>query len=151
MPELQDFNLQPEKKRESLDLDTMSREQLLALHSKIEQKIGGLSLTEVNLVKETLLQIHRAKALQETASTAADAPLNQRAQVQNSLGTMIKDLAKMQSGLFNSERIKRIQIAVVKVVKTLPKAQQDHFFELLEEELARAAEETDHTEVVAEL
>lgn len=148
MPELQDYNLQPDEAAPAPGIDTMTREQLLELHTKIEQKIGGLALTEINLVKETLLQIHRAKALQEAASNAKDAPLNQKAQVQNSLGTMIKDLIKVQVALFNSERIKRIQGAVIKVVKTLPKPQQDRFFELLEEELKREAEETDAVEVV---
>lgn len=151
MPELQDFNLQPEENAALVPLDNMSTDQLLDLHAKIEQKIGGLQLGEVNLVKETLLQVHRAKALQEAASTDKSVPMNQRAQVQNSLGNMLTQLAKIQMSLYSSERIKRIQSACVKVVKQLPKKQQDLFFDLLEEELARAAVDTDAVEIVNEV
>lgn len=147
MSNLQDFSLQEEdNERDVVKLEGMTREELLDLHSRIEQQIGGLELTQINLVKELLLQLHRGKALQEKASSANDAPLNQRAQVQNSLGNAIKDLAKIQSELYSSERIKRIQSAVIKVVKTLPKPQQDHFFELLEYELTLAAQETEPRE-----
>lgn len=146
-PALADFSLQPEDNG-SIKIKGMSREQLLDLHAKVENELGGLGLNEVNLVKETLLQIHRAKLLQEHANLAKDAPLNQKAQVQNSLGNMLTQLAKVQIDLFNSERIKRIQGAVVKVVKTLPKPQQDQFFEMLQEELSRAARETDDVEVI---
>lgn len=147
MPALQDFSLQPADNKGGIDIDALTKPQLLDLHAKIEQKLGGLELGSINLVKETLLQVHRAKALQEQASTAADAPLNQRAQVQNSLGTLIKDLIKMQTSLFNSERIKRIQGAVIKIVKTLPAKQQDAFFDMLSQEFDREAEETEAVEV----
>lgn len=146
-PALADFSLQPQDNGK-IKVKGMTREQLLDLHAKVENELGGLGLMEVNLVKETLLQIHRAKLLQETASQAKDAPLNQKAQVQNSLGSMLTQLAKVQIDLFNSERIKRIQGAVVKVVKTLPKPQQDQFFEMLQDELSRAARETDDVEVI---
>lgn len=152
MPALQDFNLQPAENKPKVPLDDMSREELLDLHAKIEQKIGGLNLGEVNLVKETLLQIHRGKALQEDASNKeSGVPMNQRAQVQNSLANLLSQLAKIQVTLYSSERIKRIQAACVKVVKTLPTKQQDAFFELLEEELSKAAEETDAVEVTSDV
>lgn len=145
---LQDFSLQPEDNDSTVKLDAMSVQELLDLHARIESKLGGLAITEVNLVKETLLQIRRAKELQEKASTDKGVPMNQRAQVQNSLGNMLVQLGKMQSELFNSERIKRIQQATIKVVKRMPKEYQDQFFELLEHELDVAAQETDDVEVV---
>lgn len=150
MPELQDFSLQPEE-NSGPTLTSMTMEQMLNLHAQIEQKIGGLNLGEVNLVKEVLLQMHRAKNLQEKASTEVGVPMNQRAQVQNSLGAMLSQLAKVQVQLYSSERIKRIQSAVIKTVKTLPKKQQDIFFELLEQELTLAAHETDAVEIINEL
>lgn len=147
---LRDFSLDPEDNgsEDALKLDSLTQEELLALHAKIESRIGGLQLTEINLVKETLLQIHRAKVLQEDASKPnSGTPMNQRAQVQNSLAGLLTQLAKMQMDLYSSERIKRIQSAVIKVVKTLPQKQQDHFFDLLEIELEEAAKETDVVEV----
>lgn len=145
---LQDFSLQPEDNDGAVKLDGMSKQELLDLHAKIETQLGGLALGEVNLVKETLLQIQRAKALQEAASEkSSGVPMNQRAQVQNSLANLLTQLGKIQVELYSSERIKRIQGAVVKIVRTLPKKQQDAFFDMLEVELAAAAQETDQIEV----
>ena len=136
-PGLQDFDLHRPRKAAS-DLDGMSSADLIELHAKIEKKLGGTTLEEVNLVRETLLQMHRAKVLQEAASKAGEGiPLNQRAQVQNSLSNMLAQLGRMQIDLFTSERIKRIQGATIKVIKTLPKEAQNHFFELLEHEFAQ--------------
>lgn len=146
MPELKDFSLQ-QKDNEAFNLDALTQEQLLELHAKVEKHLGGLALTEVNLVKETLLQMHRAKVLQEAASKDGGAPLNQRAQVQNSLSNTITQLAKMQVALYNSERVKRIQSATIRVVKTLPKAAQEQFFDLLEREFENEARQTDEVEV----
>lgn len=145
---LQDFSLQPED-NQKINLDTLSKEELLNLHAQIESRIGPTELGGVNLIRETLLQIHRAKELQEQAGKPmSGVPMNQRAQVQNSLANLLSTLAKTQAELYSSERIKRIQQAVVKIVKTLPKKQQDTFFEMLEAELVQAAEETDTVEVV---
>lgn len=139
---LRDFSLH-EEPVEQFPLDGLSEAKLLELHAKVESRIGGLALTEVNLVKETLLQIKRAKVLQELATNEKGTPMNQRAQVQNSLGGMLTQLAKMQIELYSSERIKRIQNATIRVVKTLPPAAQAQFFDLLEMELAVEAKETD--------
>lgn len=143
MTALQDYSLAPEDNGDdALDIDDLTHDQILLLHAKLEAKIKGLDLTEVNLVRETLLQIQQAKALQIAAS-GNNTPMNQRAQVQNSLAQLLVQLAKIQTTLYSSERIKRIQSSVIKVVKTLPKPEQDRFFELLEVELEEAAQETD--------
>lgn len=149
IPQLQDFSLDPEDNEPGYlkIVNTLNQKELLALHSHVESKLGSLSLPEINLIKETLLQYQRAKSLQELASTQGGIPMNQRAQVQNSLANQLATLAKIQSDLFNSERIKRIHSAVVKIVKTLPKPQQDEFFKMLEEEFAEAAKETDFVQV----
>jgi hypothetical protein len=139
---LRDFSLH-EEPVEEFPLEGLSEEKLLELHSKVESRLGGLALTEVNLVKETLLQIKRAKVLQELATSEKGTPMNQRAQVQNSLAGLLTQLSKIQIELYSSERIKRIQNAVIRVVKTLPDPQQVAFFDMLEIELAAEAKETD--------
>jgi hypothetical protein len=113
---LRDFSLH-EEPVEEFPLEGLSEEKLLELHSKVESRLGGLALTEVNLVKETLLQIKRAKVLQELATSEKGTPMNQRAQVQNSLAGLLTQLSKIQIELYSSERIKRIQNAVIRVVK----------------------------------
>lgn len=137
---LKDFSLDIEANNEpTYKLSELTNMQLFELRAEIEQRLGPQTIEEVNLIKETLLQIHRGKALLEEATKKDSAvPMNQRAQVQNSLGSMLTQLAKMQMELYTSERVKRIQVAVIKVIKTLPKLQQDAFFEQLEYELGEA-------------
>ncbi len=140
-PGLQDFDLHKPKKT-AADIDSMTNSELLELHSRIEKKLGGTTLEEVNLVRETLLQMHRAKALQELAQkSGADIPMNQRAQVQNSLSNMLAQLGRTQINLFTSERIKKIEGATIRVVKKMDEASQAMFFDLLEQEMAQLAAE----------
>lgn len=136
-PGLQDFSLQAEDNaNEVFDLEKMSQADLLVLHGKIEARLSGLTLDEVDLTRETLLQLQKAKHLQAEASKKdSKVPMNQQAQVQNSIANIITTLAKVQMDLFTSERHKRIQAAVVRVVKTLEKDKQDAFFELLAQDL----------------
>jgi len=122
-------------------LQGMTQEQLLILHTKVTTKLEGITLENVNLVTETLLQLQKAKLLQEKASLSREVPMNQRAQVQNSLSNIISTLAKIQSDLHTSESAKRLKSAVVRVVKTLPKEAQDHFFTLMQGEVDRINEE----------
>lgn len=126
-------------KKNEIDLDTLDEAGLLALRADIDSRLPIMSLDEVNLVQESLRQLKMAKALQAKANEKeSSTPMNQRAQVQNSISNIITTLAKVQTELHTSERIKRIQSAVVKVVKELPKEAQDRFFALLDRELALA-------------
>lgn len=133
---LADFSLAKTEKTSKFDLNLMDQAELLDLHAKVEAKLTGLRLSDVNLEKETLLQFHRAKALQEKANTANDVPVNQLAQVQNSIRTILESLGKMQMDLHDSETMKRWKAALVRVVKKQPKAFQDEFFEMVEIEAA---------------
>lgn len=137
-----DFSLEKSANTSKNDIDSLDSSQLLALHARIEAKLTGLRLSDVNLEKETLLQFQRAKVLQEDANKKdSGVPMNQRAQVQNSIAGILGTLSKMQSELHDSESIKRMKAAVVKVVRTLPKEAQAQFFELLEIEFQQAQAE----------
>lgn len=139
---LKDFSLDKSDNASKYDLEKMSQSELLALHSKIEARITGKRLSEVNLEQELLLQYQKAKVLQEDANKPnADVPMNQRAQVQNSLGNLLERLGKMQIELYSSEALKRLKAAVIKVVKAQPKEFQAAFFELLDQEAAAVEQE----------
>lgn len=136
-PGLEDFSLQHEAPLVgAASLDTMSQAELLALHGEIEARLTHITLDTLDLPRETMVQLQKAKLLQAAASAKdAKVPVNQQAQVQNSIAAIITSLAKVQMELYTSERYKRIQAAVVRVVKELPKDKQDMFFDLLEKEL----------------
>lgn len=131
---LKSFSLANTAKTPKFDLDRMNQDELLDLHAKIEAKLTGLSLADVNLEKEALIQLKRAKALQEKASTGSDVPMNQQAQVQNSIRNILEGLASLQIKLHDSETMKRWKAALIRSVKAQPKDFQVTFFTLLEDE-----------------
>lgn len=136
MNDLADHSLQEGLQEPEIDLDTMTEGELISLRSEIESRIKIKALQDVNLVQEALFQLAQARELQALANKkGGDVPVNQRAQVQNSLKNIISELAGMQMRLYDSEFVKRLESATVKVVKTLPKEQQDKFFELLDTEM----------------
>jgi hypothetical protein len=129
---LRDFSLSKTENSSKHDISALNQAELLDLHAKVEARITGLRLSEVNLEKETLLQFQRAKTLQEKANDTKDVPVNQLAQVQNSIRTILESLGKMQMELHDSETIKRWKAALVRVVKAQPKEFQAAFFEQLD-------------------
>jgi len=138
-PSLPDFSLAGSVKAKKHDLDDMSQEDLLTLRDKIDEKLTGIHLNDVNLVQEALIQFKKAKILQNKANKPnAGAPLNQIAQVQNSLANILKDLARLQAKLFDSEQRKRLQQATIKAVRQMPTEFQEKFFELYEPILEEA-------------
>lgn len=131
---LADFNLRTPEKVKPKKLVTphlagLGQAELLSLRDQIDDLLTETHLKEVNLSKELLLQLKKAKILQKNTEDDEDVPANQRAQVQNSLGTILLNLAKHQQVTYSSERFKRLETATIKCVKTLPKAQQESFFE----------------------
>jgi len=135
--QLKDYSLhEPPKSKKVGDLDSMSEGELLALRSQIDSRLTGTKLSEVNLTKELLIQLRSAKLLQAKVTEAdSDVPANQKAQVQNSIGGIIMNLSKIQMALYDAESMKRLKAATIRVVKTLPKPQQDQFFELMDLEI----------------
>lgn len=136
---LRKFSLAKTENSSKTDLDSLNQVELLELHAKIESRLTGIRLSEVNLEKETLIQFQRAKALQEKANEAKDVPVNQLAQVQNSIRNILESLGKMQMDLHDSETIKRWKAALIRVVKAQSEEFQKAFFEALD----HAAEATE--------
>ena len=124
---LADYGLNAQQSKPQPGMGAMSQEQLLMKRDEIDQLLTETHLKDVNLSKELLLQLKKAKLLQQKTDDD-EVPANQRAQVQNSLGTILVNLAKHQQATFTSERFKRLETAVIKVVKTLPKEAQEAFF-----------------------
>jgi hypothetical protein len=138
---LPSFSLEKTENTQKVGLEGLSQTELLDLHTKVESRLTGIRLSELNLEKETLLQYQKAKKLQEDANNDKEVPMNQRAQVQNSLGNLLERLSKMQLELYNSEALKRLKAVVIKVVKAQPKEFQDQFFEMLDGEVDAAERE----------
>ena len=106
----------------------MSVSDLIELRREVEAFIPAKALADLNLEKEIVIQYQSAQALLNSVSTDEGVPANQKATVQNSCANTLDQLLKMQVRIHTSERLKRIEQSLIKVVKTLPKEQQEQFF-----------------------
>jgi hypothetical protein len=119
----------PEKVAEPpLSVETMSVGQLLELRARVQARLP-MKLSDLDLEAELMLQYTQGKLLLNLVSTDEDTPANQKAQVQNSCAATLEQLVKLQTRLYDAERMKRIEQALIKAVKAhLPLEGQEQFF-----------------------
>lgn len=103
---------------------SLSQVDLLRKRDEIDALLTEISLKDVNLTKELMIQLKKAKVLQGEAGQDRDTPFNQRAQVQNSLNATMQSLAKLQASVYSSERNKRLEMALAKTLKEFPLLQE---------------------------
>jgi len=98
---------------------------------------GKETLISIDMLAETVQLYRSTKRLHRRAiQFDSKAPLNQQAQVVNSLGGLLKSLAALQIRLYDSERLKKLETALIEMLSDLPVEQQNTF-------LARYKELTD--------
>lgn len=111
-----------------VSLNGLDINDLLELRARIDALLPPKRLDEMDLEAEILTQYHQAKALLGKVLGDAGVPTNQKAQVANSCTTILDQLLKMQTKLYSAERIKSIEQALIKAVRTLPAETQEQFF-----------------------
>jgi hypothetical protein len=92
----------------------------------------GDLLTEVQAQMICLKSFRKRVADRGDAATTRD--LKDMIQASTSLFTM---LTKMNEGITNQERLRKVEQATIEAIKTLPGANQQVFFSVLEESLAK--------------
>lgn len=114
---------------------------LIELRTLIDQRLPPLSIAQMNLEEEVILQFLQAKELVRrttTRDTGFDlVPANQQAQVVNSCAAILKTLADAQTALYTAERVKAMEQALEKAFTGMPdevkKAFVDRYKRLLRE------------------
>lgn len=117
----------------------MTDEQLLSLRQKIDMKLK-VDLSRLDLAEELGLQYRGAMVLLDSVQDDADIPANQRAQVLNSVRTTLGEIIKQQKIVYNAERMKRLEAAILKVLQQMPPESTRIFFDLYAEFLAQVPE-----------
>jgi hypothetical protein len=64
-----------------------------------------------------------------------DTPANQKAQVMNTITTILTNLVKLQMDLYNAQRLKDLESVLIDVMKTQPESLQTAFFDAYEARL----------------
>jgi hypothetical protein len=99
--------------------------------------VQATQLKDLNLEVEVLENYNLAKQFLQDIDQES-IPANQVAQVINSIASILKDLVKMQTDLYDAERVKKLEAALINTLKTLPEEQQNAFFTRYERALALA-------------
>ena len=94
-------------------------ELLIQYRDEITRHLPPLTLKDLNLEEEMLLQFHALRALQNGVLNDEEFPLNQRAQVANSVASSLGRLAELQESLYSSERFKMIENLLIRTLNVL--------------------------------
>jgi hypothetical protein len=102
--------------------------ELLALRNAIEQKLPAKELKDMDLAKELVVQVLALQQLQSDVLGDEDTPANQRAQCAGQLSSALVNLVKLQNDTYSSERLKKVEAALIETVSTLALEAQEGFF-----------------------
>ena len=102
------------------EISHLNQEELVTLYDLVSSRLPPMKLAHLNMEEELVLQLYRAKALQTKSMEADEIPANQKAQVMNSVASVIGDLIRLQERLFNAERFKAIESLLIKAVQNMP-------------------------------
>lgn len=110
------------------DLDLGNKEENFNNLSSNLLDLNG-SLDDLDLNQQLYKNYATAVNYLEEIKLSDDIPANQVSQVMNTITSILKEIVKMQTDLYNTERIKQIESAIVKAIKLAPKEAQESFFE----------------------
>jgi hypothetical protein len=93
--------------------------ELVSLRDQLNEQIGDVTLTSLNLSSELVIQYQIVKKLLADSASDENIPLNQRAQAANSCTTLLGQLAKIQEATWNADRLKKLEGQVVQVFRDI--------------------------------
>lgn len=94
---------------------------------------------EIDLAQELATQYGKAKSLYANVEHDFAIPPNQKAQVLNTLTAIITSITKSQAEVYNMNRLKALEDALITTLRTLDEATQATFFAAYEANLAKSA------------
>lgn len=100
---------------------------LILYRDQITRELPPLALKDMNMEEELLLQFHNLRALQNQVLNDDTLPLNQRAQVANSVANVLENLTSRQEKIYSSERFKLIENLLIRHLNLLPEATAEAF------------------------
>ena len=116
---------------EAINLDHYSLDDLLRLRDRVIKVLPSTTIEDIDLSQELVLRYIAAKDLLDDAGD--DTPLNQLAQANNSIVTMLKELALQQKALYDTTRAQRLERALAAALKAYPDL-ENSFYDTYEKE-----------------
>lgn len=115
-----------------LVLKDLTHQDTVAAVGELMALIPESQFEGIDVGRELLLQYQVVKLLQTKLLNDDDVPANQRAQVANAVSSTLQAITAAQGKTYSSERFKRIEAALVKVLNTFPAELTASFFEQYE-------------------
>lgn len=120
--------------KSAIDINNLSQEQLVKLRTEIDSNLS-LDINEMDLHDELSLQYRQAKALYTEVKDDSETPANQKAQVLNTISSILTTITKTISEVYSIERHKKIEAATLAAVRDLPEENKKKFFDMLKDYL----------------
>ncbi len=112
-------------------------ETLLRYLDEIRQVLPATTLLDMNMEEELILQFQAVRTLQNTILDDESVPANQKAQVANSVASVLGSIADLQNKVYSSERFKRIETLLIRHLNKLPEEVAAAFLEDYEQLVAK--------------
>lgn len=120
------------------EIENLGVSDLMALRSQIDSKLPERELKDLNLEEELVAHFVLVKEMMTDVMDNEEVPLNQKAQLANSCASLLTQMAKVQTELYNAERIKKMEQALIEALKDMGDDVITKFFGIYEELLDRA-------------
>ena len=121
----------------SSNIEGMSVEELLALRLRIDEQLPAKSLAGLDLEKELVLQMLATQNLQKSVLTDYDVPANQKAQVCGAVASVLGQLVKLQSDIYTTERMKKLEEFMRGYLNDIPRDDRIKYLDKLDSALGR--------------
>lgn len=123
---------------ETLGISTLSEVELLNLRAEIDQFLPTKALVDLNMERELVIQLIVVQNLQRETLRDDSVPANQKAQTSNAVASTLATLSKLQTEMYTSERLKKIEQVLIETLQTLPQDAQELFLAAYEDNLGAA-------------
>lgn len=112
--------LVPVKRESPLKWRSYTDSELIRFRDEITACLPPLSLAEMNMEEQLLLQYHALRSVQNEVFGDSEIPVNQQAQIANSVSGVLSKLAEKQQEIYTSERLKKIESVLIALMKEQP-------------------------------
>lgn len=133
--EATDTPLLPPSVGETLGIDLLSVDELLQLRAEIDFRLPARALTDLNMERELVIQLTTVQNLQREVLRDQSVQANQKAQTANAVAASLQTLAKLQTEIFTSERLKQVESLLIETLQELPTEAQEAFIAKYEAQL----------------
>ena len=108
-------------------LNEFTQLELLELLKRVKTLLPAVKLKDLDLEEELVLHFLNLKELMNEVLYDEDTPANQKAQIANSCAGLLQQMTKSQSVIYSAERVKRMEVALLKALHGLPQDMLEDF------------------------